>query len=74
MPLVVGSTETRSTGRHVDAPRSYRTKHNPEGGHVPERGQVAMPPVVGSTETRSTGRHVHTPRGYRAKPDPGEEM
>ena len=29
--LIVGSTETRSTGGHVYTPRGYRAKHGPEG-------------------------------------------
>ena len=71
MPLVAGSMGARSTGRHGDAPRSYRAKRGPRGEHVPEGGQVAMPLVAGSTQTRSTSRQVDTPRSYRAKRNPG---
>ena len=65
MPLVAGSMEIRSTGGRVDAPRSYRAKRNPGGGHAPEGGQAAMPPVD-FAERRSTGGCRRMRRGRPA--------
>ena len=69
--LIVGSTETRSTDRHVHTPRGYRRETRPGGGHGPEGGQVAMPLVAGSMGARSTGRHGDAPRSDRAKRNRG---
>ena len=69
--LIVGSTETRSTGGHVYTPRGYRAKRGPEEDMDPREdtdpggGQVAMSPVD-FAERRSTNGCRRTRRGRPA--------